>query len=75
MVVLGQIRGIEVENSGFERIKKMIEIAHTKDAVFPSTDLYNEGWMLRILLSIQSEGIDCFPFKFHPGASGIRTQR
>jgi hypothetical protein len=57
-----------MENNGLDRIKKMLEIAHTDDAVFPPTDLYNEGWMLRILLSIQSEGIDCFPFSFQPGA-------
>jgi hypothetical protein len=60
--------GIEMENNVLERIKKMLEIAHTDDAAFPPTDLYNEGWMLRILLSIQSEGIECFPFSFHPGA-------
>ena len=57
-----------MENKGFERIIKMLEIAHTKTAVFPHTDLYNEGWMLRILLSVQSEGIDCLPFTFQPGA-------
>ena len=60
--------GIEMENNGLERIKKMLEIAHTDDAVFPPTALYNESWMLRILLSIQSEGIECFPFSFLPGA-------
>lgn len=46
----------------------MLEIAHTDAAVFPPTDLYNEGWMLRILLSIQSEGAKCLPFTFQPGA-------
>ena len=46
----------------------MLEVAHTDDAVFPSTDLYNEGWMLRIILSIQSEGTECLPFAFRPGA-------
>ncbi len=57
-----------MENNGLERISKMLEIAHTDAAVFPPTDLYNEGWMLRILLSIQSEGVECFPFTFQPGA-------
>jgi len=57
-----------VDNNGFERIKEMLERAHTDAAVFPPTDLYNEGWMLRILLSIQSEGTDCFPFLFQPEA-------
>ena len=55
------------ENSGFDKIIEMLKIAHTDAAVFPPTDLYNEGWMLRILLSIQSEGTKCFPFDFLPG--------
>jgi len=46
----------------------MLKNAHTDTAVFPPTDLYNEGWMLRILLSFQSEGIECFPFIFQLGA-------
>jgi len=36
------------------------------DSVFPPTVLYNEGWMLRIILSVASEGIDCLPFVFLP---------
>jgi hypothetical protein len=57
-----------MEDTGLERIIQMLEIAHTDAAVFPPTGLYNEGWMLKILLSIQSEGIECFPFSFQPGA-------
>ncbi len=62
-------------NKGLEEIIKMLEIAHTDAAVFPSTDLYNEGWMLRILLSIQSEGVECFPFTFQPGARWFSEAR
>jgi len=46
----------------------MLETAGTDFAVFPSTVLYNEGWMLRILLSVQSEGIKCLPSSFLTGA-------
>lgn len=53
---------------GIERISKMLEVAHTDAYVFPPTILYNEGWMLRIVLSLQSEGIECLPFNFLPGA-------
>ena len=53
---------------GTEIISKMLESAHTDGAVFPPTILYNEGWMLRIVLSLQSEGIECLPFNFLPGA-------
>ncbi|MHA1907092.1 MAG: hypothetical protein ACW98Y_07345 [Candidatus Thorarchaeota archaeon] len=57
-----------MEKDALDRIRAMLEIAHTDDAVFPSTDLYNEGWMLRLVLSIQSEGVECFPFTFQPEA-------
>jgi len=53
---------------GIERISKLLESAHTDAAVFPPTILYNEGWMLRIVLSLQSEGIECLPINFQPGA-------
>lgn len=53
---------------GTERISKMLKTAHTDAAVFPPTILYNEGWMLRIILSLQSEGIECLPFTFLSGA-------
>jgi len=54
--------------AALERIMKMLELSHTDETVFPSTDLYNEGWMLRLVLSLASEGIDGLPFKFLPGA-------
>lgn len=28
------------------------------------TLLYEEGWLLRLILSLAQEGIDCLPFKF-----------
>jgi len=45
-----------------------MELAHTDAAVFPPTILYNEGWMLRVLLSLHSEGVKCLPFSFLPEA-------
>ena len=57
-----------MKNIGLDRIRKMLETAHTEANVFPHTDIYKEGWMLRILLSIQSDGTECFPFSFYPGA-------
>lgn len=51
-----------------ERITKMLEMAHTDDAVFSPTELYKEGWMLRIILSTLSEGLKCPPFTFQTGA-------
>lgn len=49
-------------------IYKMLETADTDETVFPPTTLYKEGWMLRIILQIQSEGVNCLPFSFLPGA-------
>ncbi len=46
----------------------MLEIAHTDAAVFPPTMIYNEGWMLRIVLSFQFEGVRCLPFSVRPRA-------
>ncbi len=57
-----------MENNALRRIIKMLKMAHTNKTVFPPTVIYNEGWMLRILLSLQSEGTDCFPFAFRSGA-------
>jgi hypothetical protein len=53
----------------------MFELAHTDATVIPPTELYNEGWMLRLLLSLQSEGVDCFPFSFQPGARWFSEAR
>jgi len=47
---------------------ELLETAGTDSAVFPPTEIYNEGWMIRILLSVASKGIDCFPFTFFPDA-------
>jgi len=47
---------------------ELFETAGTHSAVFPPTEIYNEGWMIRVLLSAASKGIDCFPFTFFPDA-------
>jgi hypothetical protein len=46
----------------------MFEKIDTDQNVFPSTLLYNEGWMLRLTLSIAKEGIPCLPFRFSQGS-------
>lgn len=44
----------------------MLNSADTEQKVFPPTILYNEGWMLRLVISTSAEGIPCLPFKFLP---------
>ncbi|MFC1507299.1 hypothetical protein ACFLQ6_09560 [Thermoproteota archaeon] len=50
------------------RIIDMLNSADTEAGVFPPTILYNEGWMLRLVLSACSEGISCLPFSFLSGS-------
>jgi len=49
-----------------DSIVDMLNSACTDTAVFPPTILYNEGWMLRLVLSAGAEGIMCLPFSFLP---------
>lgn len=51
-----------------QQIIEMMESADTASAVMPPTLLYNEGWMLRLMLASAAQGIECFPFAFQPGA-------
>lgn len=46
----------------------MLDSVETDAAVFPPTILYNEGWMLRLVLSAAAQGIPCVPFSFLPGS-------
>ena len=46
----------------------MLEAADTNDAVFPPTILYDEGWMLRLILAVAATGIGCLPCSFAAGA-------
>ncbi len=50
-----------------ERIKTLLELCSSGEARFPPTDLYNEGWMLRLVLDWlhRNRGDDhrlCIPF-------------
>lgn len=47
---------------------QILETADTETAVIPPTQVYNEGWMLRLALAAASSGIPTFPFTFEPGA-------
>ena len=51
-----------------DAIVEMLRAADRDAAVFPSTVLYEEGWMLRLVLSFGAEGVFCLPFSFLPGA-------
>lgn len=54
--------------SAFKRIHEMLEASDTEAPVFPPTIIYNEGWMLRIILSLQFDGVGCLPFTVRPSS-------
>jgi len=47
-----------------EAIVEMLRAADTENAVLPTTILYDEGWMLRLILSALASGISCSLFSF-----------
>jgi hypothetical protein len=49
----------------------ILEILASAESSAPNigpTVLYNEGWLLRLLLHTAARGVDCLPFRFAPGA-------
>jgi hypothetical protein len=52
-----------------ERIKAMLEACEAGTAAFPPTELYNENWLLRIVLDwFTGHGGDRYPLSPSPGA-------
>jgi hypothetical protein len=49
-------------------ISEILEMVHTDARVLPATALYNESWVLRLVLHAASRGIDCLPFSFAKNA-------
>src|SRR5258707_14318772 len=51
------------------RIKAMLEACETGHAAFPPSVLFNEGWLLRIVLDwFAGHGGDRYPLSSRPGA-------
>ena len=58
--------------TSIERISEMLKGAGKKGQLFPPTFLYNEGWLLRLVLdclSRQSQPVEWCPIKFADGRS------
>jgi len=49
-------------------VQRILESITVEGASIPGTLLYNEGWLLRLVLAAGSKGIDCLPFRFEPTA-------
>ncbi len=56
------------QKAALQTIYSMLDVAATSDSRFPPTLLYNEGWLLRLVLSAAEQGVPCLPFTFHMGA-------
>ena len=52
-----------------QEIHSILSLAHIQPSVIPATHLYNEGWMLCIVLSAEHRGVRCLPFEFQPKSS------
>lgn len=53
----------------FKQIEEILRLSGTKDAVLPATELYNEGWMLRLILDwFSGQPSKSHPLSFSPGA-------
>jgi hypothetical protein len=52
-----------------QRILAMLEVANGADRVFPATTLYNENWLLRVVLHwFATHDPGPHPLAFSPGA-------
>jgi len=56
-------------------ILQILRDADTEATVIPATELYNEGWMLRLVLSAAAETVSCLPFSFSPGSKWFSEAR
>jgi len=62
-------------DSALNRIFTILEsVGRAKSPVLP-TLLFEEGWLLRLVLSIAAEGVDCLPFKFVAGSRWFSEPR
>lgn len=51
-----------------DRIGEFLNQLHTDERCGPPTLLFNEGWMLRLVLDAAARGARCLPAQFQPGA-------
>jgi hypothetical protein len=49
-----------------DAVMRMLESVDQERATIPPTELFNEGWMLRLVLHHATQGIRCLPFEPEP---------
>lgn len=55
-------------SGAIDLITDLLRRAHTDDAAFPATTLYEEGWLLRLVLAATAKVGGGAPLAFEPGA-------
>lgn len=53
-------------DAALDRIFELLTSAASPESKIPPTDLYNEGWLLRLTLVAAERGAPCLPFQFFP---------
>lgn len=54
--------------TALRHVLELLESASSTEPKIPPTLLFNEGWLLRLVLSAAERGAPCLPFHFLPGA-------
>ena len=62
-------------NLALDQIFAILKSATDDNTPIPPTLLYNENWLLRLILSAASQGIPCLPFEFAAGARWFSEAR
>jgi len=57
----------EHRRANLERVVSILEMADSGSPVIRPTALYNEGWLLQLVLQAEAEGIHCMPFRIPEG--------
>jgi hypothetical protein len=55
---------IQLQDRVLPLVSKLLGSSGSAEPHLPPTFLYNEGWLLRLVLSAASSGIPCLPFRF-----------
>ncbi len=55
-------------SEAFSLIVEMLRRSDSSVSSFPPTELFSEGWMLRLMMESASRGLGGLPFGFHEGA-------
>src|SRR5688572_18824513 len=59
---------MERPSPSLDRVAELLRLASTPGRRFPPTELYSEGWMLRLVLDAAERGVATLPFPWVDGS-------